>query len=223
MDFAHSMSATLRSVNTKEMLDVRQQAEFFLTLGQHEEAITLLRESVDAGAEANPLVYLELFRVLHSLGRKAEYDHYRSGFNAIFNGYLPAYADFNQAGSGLEAYPPVCNRIVALWPSEEAVSYIASCLVRGPKENGGQEFDLEAFRDLLMLHGVASRIASSSFDSGFMPFSAAKMDTPAAGQAAEGGVDVDLGVAHASRGNLIDFDASGSSPWTPPAAPHTPR
>lgn len=214
VDFGHSMSATLlRSVNSKEMLDVRQQAEFFMTLGQHEEAIALLRDSVDAGAEANPLVALELLKVLHTLGRKAEYDHYRHGFNAIFNGHVPAYADFSQSGSGLEAYPPVCQRIVALWPSEDAVAYIETCLVRTRKGSGGQDFDLEAFRDLLMLHGVASRIASTSFDSGFMAFSAAKTAPIPVSAAANVGVDLDLSETH--DGNLIDFDASG---WSPPAS-----
>lgn len=216
MDFAHSMSATLRSVKTKEMLDVRQQAEFFMTLGQNEEAVELLKESVDAGAEANPLVSLELLKVLHTLGRKVEYDHYRSGFNAIFNGHVPAYADFNQPGSGLEAYPEVCRRIVSLWPEEDAVSYIENCLVRTRKETGGQDFDLEAFRDLLMLHGVASRIASSSFDSGFMAFSAAKtVPTPIDQLSAEPDAEVDFDLSESRANNLIDFDASGWSPSTP--------
>ncbi len=214
VDFGHSMSATLlRSVNSKEMLDVRQQAEFFMTLGQHEEAIALLRDSVDAGPDANPLVSLELLKVLHTLGRKAEYDHYRAGFNAIFNGHVPVYAEFSQPGSGLEAYPPVCRRIVASWPSEEAVSYIENCLVRTRKESGGQDFDLEAFRDLLMLHGVASRIASSSFDSGFMAFSAVKTAPIPVYAASDAGVDLDLSEPH--DGNLIDFDTSAWSPSAP--------
>jgi hypothetical protein len=213
MDFAHSMSATLRSVNTKEMLDVRQQAEFFMTLGQHEEAVALLQESVDASADANPLVSLELLKVLHTLGRKVEFDHYRNGFNAIFNGHIPAYADFNRPGSGLEAYPEVCGRIVALWPEEDAILYIENCLVRTRKETGRQDFDLEALRDLLMLHGVASRIASASLDSSFMAFSAAKtFPTSITPIVAASEVEVDFDLSESRADNLIDFDASGWSP-----------
>ena len=220
MDFAHSMSATLRAVNTKEMLDVRQQAEFFMTLGQHEEAVALLRESVDAGDDANPLVFLELLRVLHSLGRKAEYDQYRSGFNAIFNGHIPLYADFNQSGSGLEAYPEVCRRIVALWPSEEAVSYIENCLVRTHKESGAQDFDLGAFRDLLMLHGVASRIATTSFDSGFMAFSAAKSGPAPVTISSATELDFDLSE---TRDNGIDFESGDWPPSNAGGQKRTPR
>lgn len=210
-DFGHSMSAVLlRSINTKEMLDVRQQAEFFMTLGQHEEAIALLTESVDGAADANPLVYLELLKVLHTLGLKAEYDHYRQRFNTIFNGHVPIYAGFHQVGRGLEAYPAVCQQIVALWPSAAAVRYIENSLVRTGIENGEQDFDLEAFRDLLMLHGVASRIASATFDSGFVAFSAAKTAPIPVSAVPNADVDFDLSQAH--DGNLIDFDASEWSP-----------
>jgi pilus assembly protein FimV len=212
VDFGHSMSASLlRSVNSKEMLDVRQQAEFFMTLGQNEEAIAMLRDSVDAGPDADPMVYLALLKALHTLGRKVEYDHYRNGFHSIFNGYIPVYSDYGQPGSGLEAYPAVCQRIVGVWPSEEAVAYIESCLIRTRKESAGQIFDLEAFRDLLLLHGVASRLASSSLESGFMAFSATK---PTATDGPDvPGADMDLDLSEPTDGNLIDFDASG---WSAP-------
>lgn len=235
-DFGNSMTAALRSVNTQEMLDVRQQAEFFMTLGQHEEAIAMLRESIDAGFDANPLVYLDLLKILHTLGRKIEYDDYRSGFNGIFSGHVPAYADFNQPGRGLDGYPEVCSCIVAQWPSEESVAYIESCLVHDGANGAAQCFDLEAFRDLLMLHGVARRIASA-FNSGFLPFSTARQGPPEEAEklhlAASAGsvraertqpihvtvvpeaktaVDLDLSEP---AGNLIDFDTADLLPSGP--------
>lgn len=212
LDFGSSQSATLlRSINSKEMLDVSQQAEFFMTLGQHDAAIALLQDHLDDDANANPLVYLELLKILHTLGLKSAYDHYRHAFNATFNGQLPVYADFNQVGSGLEAYPDVCQQIVARWPSAEAISYIENCLLRTRMERGGQEFDLEAFRDLLMLHAVASHLASVSFDSGYVAFSAVKTTPVPSTDAPQVRVDFDLSESH--DGNLIDFDVSD---WSPP-------
>lgn len=212
VDFGHSMSATLlRSVNSKEMLDVRQQAEFFMTLGQNEEAIALLQESLETSPDADPLVYLELLKVLHTLGRKVEYDHYRNGFHTIFNGYVPVYSDYGQPGSGLEAYPVVCRRIVGMWPTEDAMSYIESCLIRAHKGKEGQIFDLEAFRDLLLLHAIASRLTSGSLDSGFMAFRVARAAPVPDSEAP--GVEVDLDLADPHSGNLIDFDASD---WSTP-------
>lgn len=227
-DFGHSMATTLRAVNTQEMLDVRQQADFFMTLGQHDEALGLLKDCVDGSAESNPLVYLDLLKMLHTLGRKAEFDHYRSDFNALFSGHIPVYAVFNQGGEGLEAYPDICLSIDALWPTEQAIEYIEKCLVHKLDDETKQGIDLEAFRDLLMLHGVVKRLGSSS-DSGLGPFLASRpgpVETGAGNptdtndfKLPEGTqpvlvdgismrnatVDIDLPDAH---GNLIDFNAS---------------
>lgn len=170
-DFSQSVFGTFREISTEEMLDVRQQADFFMTLGQYDEAIEVLEARIKAGGEVNPLIYLDLLKVFHTLSKKAEYDSYRNQFNEFFSGNVPAYAMFNQQGRNLDAYPSICNRIVELWPTLDAVAYIEKCLVRAPGVDTSSGFELEAFRDLLMLHGVVRRLVSSS-DSGLMPFSA---------------------------------------------------
>jgi pilus assembly protein FimV len=172
-DFSQSVFGSFREISTEEMLDVRQQADFFMTLGQYDEAIEVLESRIKSGDEANPLVYLDLLKVFHTLSKKAEYDTYRKQFNEFFSGNVPAYAQFNHQGGNLDAYPSICNRIVELWPSLEAVEYIEKCLIRSPEGDLSSGFDLDAFRDLLMLHGVVRRLVSSS-DSGRMPFSAVR-------------------------------------------------
>ncbi len=231
LDFAHSMTTSLRAVNTQEMLDVRQQADFFLTLGQHDEALGLLKDCVDGSLDSNPLVYLDLLKALHTLGRKAEFDHYRTDFNAIFSGHVPVYAAFSQGGNGLQAYPEICQGIEAFWPSEQAIAYIEKRLVHDTDDGTQQTMDLEAFRELLMLHGIARRIASSS-ESGLMPFIAAKTIPSDAGAIYAtgsddfsrhektqpvavadmdfGGLSIDLELPVPS-GNLIDFEPSDLS------------
>lgn len=169
-EFLTSVHGALREISTEEMLDVRQQADFFMTLGQYDEAIGALEAFINASAESNPLVYLDLLKVFHTLSKKSEFDRYRNQFNELFAGNVPVYAAFNQPGRNLDAYPDVCGRIVKLWPSVGAVEYIEQCLIRVPGTEQIKGFDLEAFRDLLMLHGVIKRLASSS-DSGLMPFS----------------------------------------------------
>lgn len=228
VDFSHSMTSGLRAVNTQEMLDVRQQADFFMTLGQHDEALGLLKDCVDGRAESNPLVYLDLLRILHILGRKAEFDHYRNDFNALFSGNVPTYASFNQGGEALEAYPDICHAIEAFWPTEQAIAYIEKCLVRDINDEANRGMDLEAFRDLLMLHGLATRLASDS-ESTLIPFLASKVgpvETMADRSERVGGGDlqqatqpvsvdgldignlsVDLDLSE-PPGNLIDFDAA---------------
>ena len=223
-----SVTGTLRSINTREMLDVRQQAEFFMTLGQYDDAIVLLESNIKASTESNPLVYLDLLKALHTLSRKMAFDAYRTEFNRVFTGIVPPYAMFNQGGRGLDAYPEICQQIVTLWPKEAAIQFMENCMVREPGDAPDQGFDLEAFRELLLLHAVAKRMQHGAVQSGLMPFSAVRV-TPAgavprfagtdsmpvaAMPPADGGpssavVDLDLSEPHPHPDdNLIDFNLS---------------
>lgn len=243
-DFSPSGSATLRAINTKEMLDVRQQAEFFMALGQHDEAIKVLVSSINESAEANPLVYLDLLKLYHTLSRRAEFDRYRDEFNLQFTGLVPSYASFLMEGNGLETYADICSQIVALWPSDDALEYIEMCLVRQPQDEPGQGFDLDAFRDLLTLHGVLRRL-DSELDSAMVPFSASRMGgssqiggllgeastaydeqldiataplppIPHTNEAGEGSLDLDLTTPPS---NLMDFDVQGLGSTPKPGGP----
>jgi hypothetical protein len=233
-DFSHSVTDGLRSMNMQEMLDVRQQADFFMTLGQYDEAITMLANSIDESGESNPLVYLDLLKAFYTLSRKSDYDRYRADFNARFSGRVPDYTGFSQGGKDLESYREVMEHISSVWPSQEAVDYIESILVRSSGDGSAQEFDLNAFRDLLTLHEVVSRILSTS-ESSPAPFSTAKIDLPSNSSASEeffpevflpdatqsvsdrpemsGGASqfaVDLDLSDGAD-NLIDFDLKGMS------------
>ena len=219
-DLSHSLSASLHAINTHEMLDVRQQADFFMTLGQHEEAIALLEGSIRENAASNPLVFLDLLKVLHTLSRKPAFDYYRTEFNEIFTGRVQAYATFGQPGNSLDAYPQICGEISELWCTEAAVVFLEQCMVRSTVDAPEMHFDLEAFRDLLLLHAVAGRIILNRVsDSGVMPFSAVKTTTnsavdgfsPATALDHSGKSDIQMPTLDLSREdpNLIDFDASG--------------
>lgn len=236
-DFSYSVNATLRAINTQEMLDERQQAEFFMTLGQHEDAIQLLEDSIHHSADANPLVYLDLLKMLHTLSRKAEFEKYREAFNSIFSGRIPPFVHFSEKGHGLDAYDDVCQHIAALWPTEDALHFIEQCLV-WTQDGLTQEFDLDAFRDLLTLHGVLLRIFATS-DTGLAPFSTLKAQALGQNGAAssargpkdsftpdqtmplavsvEGVASVDLDLSESS--NLLEFEEIALSPPLPPTRP----
>jgi len=222
MEAQPSTHASLRAISTKEMRDVRQQAEFFITLGQYDDGIGLLENSIKSSNESNPLVYLDLLKALHTLSRKMAFEAYRSEFNKVFTGIVPPYARFNQASRGLDAYPDICQQIVALWPSEAAIQFMESCMVREPGDALDHGFDLDAFRDLLLLHAVAKRLPWDA-DSGLVPFSTMRTAPAAAAPRFDGTdsmpvaamaptgvppsalVDLDLSEP-APRDNLIDFD-----------------
>jgi hypothetical protein len=172
-DFNPSGHGTLRAVNTREMLDVRQQADFFMALGQHDEAVRMLESNIKGSNDANPLVYLDLLKILHTLSRRTDFERYRDEFNAQFTGRVPSYAEFLVEGNGIEAYEDICRQIMVLWPTEYTIDFIEQCLVRTPEDDPEQGMDLEAFKDLLLLYGVLKRL-DQFFDSSLAPFSASR-------------------------------------------------
>jgi hypothetical protein len=231
-DFAQSVAGTLRAINSHELLDVRQQADFFMTLGQYEDAIHLLEGDIKDNGESNPLVYLDLLKILHTLSRKEAFDRYRKEFNILFTGKVPEYVSFNHSGNGLEQYPDVCKEISEAWNTAAVLEVIEHYLVKSKDGIHQWQFDLEAYRDLLMLHGVAGRMEAVS-ESLLAPFSAPKpnatvnhtdgiqydpsvaseavadtLTLPAIGGTVHDEVDLNL---DSTCQNLIDFEVSGFS------------
>jgi pilus assembly protein FimV len=228
-DFGLSLSGALRYVNTKEMLDVRQQAEFFMALGRHDEAIAVLESGIARTADANPLVYLDLLKLFHTLSRKSDFDLCREKFNQLFTCLVPIYTNFHLSGNSLDAYPQICAKIADLWPTSQAIEYIEFCLVRTPADAPEQGFDMEAYQDLLLLDSIAKQLDAPNVTT-VAPFSASvgsyagTDDTTSLGADRFGtastvslpvifsqttgianNVDLDLSDLD---GNLIDFDIS---------------
>lgn len=163
-DFGHSVIGALRSINTQEMVDVRQQADFFLALGQHDEAIGLLQSALSQNSEANPYIYLDLIGLLHQLSRKDDYERLREVFNGIYTCYLPEFGAYHNEGRGLSDYSELCPTVVTLWPSRTAFDFIEHCIVRQPSDSAATGIDRAAFTDLLLLHGVLGLVLDPEED-----------------------------------------------------------
>lgn len=155
---APGQARLVRSLNSETILDLRHQAEFFVTLGKTDEAVKLLKQQISESDEPNPFVYLDLLEIFHSLGMKNDFQQYCQDFNLLFNGRVPEYAFFKDEGQGLESYPDVLNRIAGLWPTAKALEVIEACIFRDPWAELSQPFDLAALRDLLLLHSIAQSI-----------------------------------------------------------------
>jgi hypothetical protein len=195
----------LKAINTNEMLDVRQQAEFFMALGQHDEAVRLLESNITDSADVNPLVFLDLLKILHTLSRRADFERYREEFNHQFTGRIPEYSSFLMEGNGLEAYDDICQQIIVLWPTEYTIDFIEQCLVRVPEDDPEQGIDLEAFKDLLLLYGVLKRL-DQTVDSAVKPFSASRTAN-----------NTQLGMQNAAAVTALDVDRDTVPPL--PVAP----
>lgn len=153
--FAQSMGGALRAINTEELLDIRQQAEFFVSVGQHDQAIQILEARIREYGDSSPLVYLDLLKIFHALNRRSEFRQYQQDFNRRFNGRANDFYKFADEGQGLIDYPAALTQLAALWPSEQALEFMEDCIFRTAEGDAGQSFDLAAFRDLLLLHVIA--------------------------------------------------------------------
>lgn len=155
-------AAEAHNLNSSTVFDVRQQAEFFVSLGQTDQAVRILEKHIADSDDPNPHVYLDLLAIFHSLSLKVDFRQFREDFNLLFNGRVPEFAAFKDEGQDLEAYSAALQSISAVWPSAKALTVIESYIFRDPWETGSQPFDLAAFRDLLLLHAVAQRILVAS-------------------------------------------------------------
>jgi pilus assembly protein FimV len=146
-----------RTVDPEEFFDVQQHADFFMSLGQYDQAIEVLKKHIDEHAEMSPLAFLELFKIYHTLGRQGEFNALRDEFQRVFNGRIPNFAAFTDEGLGLEDYPATLLSIESTWGSPRVLDTIEANVFRHP-EDTGRPLDLAAFRDLLLLHTVASSL-----------------------------------------------------------------
>ena len=88
----------------------------------------------------------------------------RSEFNRLFTGRMSGFTAFSDEGKTLDAYPDVARRICALWPSARVLEFMEDCIFRNPGDESGLSFDMAAYRELLLLHGVAKRIVRGTGD-----------------------------------------------------------
>ncbi|HSV54467.1 MAG TPA: hypothetical protein VLJ57_20260, partial [Burkholderiaceae bacterium] len=153
-----------RAVNPEELFDVQQHAEFFVSLGQYDQAIAVLKKHIGENPESSPLAYLDLLKIYHTLSRIEDFNQLRGEFNQIFNGRVPGFTGFNNEGKLLEEYPEVMADIEALWPSPQALALIEEYLYPQPGGQSAEIFDLAAFRELLMLHAMGKGGIVASLD-----------------------------------------------------------
>lgn len=150
-----SQQGTRRLINSEELFDLRQQAEFFVSLGQTDQAVSVLERRISEAGESSPAAYLDLLRIFHSLGLRADFRQLSEDFSLLFNVQVPEFSRFMDEGKDLDAYPDALGRIAAAWFTPAVFATIEASLFRDRSNAQREGFDLAAFRDLLLLHAVA--------------------------------------------------------------------
>jgi len=147
-----------RELSVEELIDLEQQAEFFIVLGQDEAAIELLMSHVRSDGGISPLPYLKLLEIYRRRGEVESYQRIRERFNRRFNAYAPDWDSDLQHGRALEDYPAVMQQLQSLWSNPERTMHSLDGLLFRRKHDD-QTFDLPAYRELLFLYSIARDLA----------------------------------------------------------------
>lgn len=211
-DSEASRGTPLRMVDVEELIEVHDKADFFLSIGEAEQAIGALESHVHDPVETGALAWMHLLDLYHSLGRRLEYERVRAEFAQRFGVQVPGFEHFDEAGAPLESDGPAVNRIVALWPSPRVLDVIEECIFRKQGLPGAEPFTLEAYRELVLLYHIAKEMLPVEQPRGPAPIAAVDererlMIPPASARL---GVDIDLEDPPPDRiaAQGLDFDFS---------------
>lgn len=142
-----------REVSVEELIDLEQQAEFFVVLGQDESAIDLLMNHLRNTGGISPLPYLKLLDIYRRRGDRDAYERMRERFNRRFNAYAPDWESDPSHGRSLESYPEIMQQLQDLWPQpRRAMEKLESMLFR---RDAGETFDVPAYSEVLFLYSLA--------------------------------------------------------------------
>jgi len=166
-------------MTVEELLDMQQQVEFFLVLGQDQAAIEMLEARIATGA-SSALPYLKLLEIYQQQGDALSFADVGERFSRRFNALAPTWgADLNQ-GRTLEGYANALQAIQKGWhDAAPSMVLIQNLLTYGDREFAtdltapeamegahGAGFDLPAYRDLLTLYSVARDLSEQEVRGG---------------------------------------------------------
>jgi len=146
--------ATPRELSVEELLDLEQQADFFIALGQEDAAVDLLMSHLRSAGGQSPLPYTKLLEIYRRQGDRSAYERTRARFNRRFNAYAPDWDTGPGAGRSLEDYPETVALLERAWHSPiDAMAILEGLLFK--RDETSELFDLPAYRDVLVLYSLA--------------------------------------------------------------------
>lgn len=141
------------TVTVDELSSVEEEAEVFLLLGRMDLAIGVLRHYIEANDDAPASVWMRLLDILHVQGLRHEFEKLAAEIRERFNITQPSWEVANRRSNdlaGLEHLPHLLGKLIARWNEPECLAYLHS-LVQDKRQGEREGFDLETFREILML------------------------------------------------------------------------
>lgn len=158
---ARAQERAVHVVHPEDLFDLQQQAEFFVSVGEHDQAIGVMKRHIADNEKTSPLAYLELLRLYHSLSRVGDFNTLRAQFHRYFNAHIPEFALFHRTGRNLQDYPEDLAQIEVLWSDPAVLPCLEGFLFCRDGADTGR-FDLCAYDDLLLLYAIARTTPASA-------------------------------------------------------------
>lgn len=139
-------------VSIDELIDLEQQTDFFVLLGQDDSAIDLLLSHLRATGGSVPMAHLKLLEAYHRKGDQTAYERSRARMSYQFSCDTPEWAAEFGAGQGLDREVELLDRLVACWHQPEQAMAELQALMVGMRE--GKLLELNAYREALLLYSI---------------------------------------------------------------------
>lgn len=151
---ADSVSTPASPLTADELIDLDQQAEFFVALGQDDSAVDLLNAFLRGSGGASPLPYLKLLEIHRRREERDAYERIRERHERRFGASAPKWTDEPVAGGAIEDHAALMRQIESIWADPcKAMSLIESLLVS--RDGSVDSLDLSALADLQFLYLLA--------------------------------------------------------------------
>ncbi|MDH0867161.1 hypothetical protein N5D62_21885, partial [Mitsuaria sp. GD03876] len=161
--FSSDLGAPGGLVTVEELIDLEQQVDFFMVLGQDDAAIELLSSRLNLRDAASGLPFLKLMELYQRRGDREAFDRVGARFAEQFHARAPSWSEDLNEGEGLEAHGELIERLEAAWTEPEGSMSLLQDLLSQHQEYSG-DLGLPAYRDLLLLYAVARDRAEHEID-----------------------------------------------------------
>lgn len=143
----------------EEFTDVMYEAEFWVSLGKPDNAISILEHYTLSETSHSPMPWLFLFDLYRKTDANDQYGSLQYQFQRYFNAKIPDWDDYDTAlhSMGLEQMGVLMARVEALWGGAEVVPFLESLLM-DDRDGTRQGFELGVYRDILFLLDLAREI-----------------------------------------------------------------
>lgn len=141
-------------VTADALIDLEQQAEFFVALGQEDTAVDLLDGFSRGAGGASPLPYLMLLAIHRRRGDRVAHDAVRDRYEKRFNRSSPAWDGQSAVATSIADHVEEMRRIESVWSDPAAaMRLVESLLVHGGTP--AEAFDLHCLGELQFLYLMA--------------------------------------------------------------------